>query len=214
MLHIVLVDDHQIVRQGLRALLERQPDFRVVGEAANGRDAIRIIQQHTPEVVIMDVAMPDLNGIEATRQIHTLSPHAKIIALSMHAEKAIVQDMLRAGASGYILKESAYDELVDAIRATQHGQIFLSQQLVNLVLKDYVERLDDRTTSRLASLSPREREVWQLIAEGNNNPTIAEQLHLSVRTVETHRKNLMEKLEITSVAELTRVAIREGLITL
>ncbi|MHB9133628.1 MAG: response regulator [Armatimonadota bacterium] len=214
MLRIALVDDHQILRQGLRVLLERQPDFRVAGEAANGREAVQLVRELAPDMVIMDVAMPELNGVDATRQIMSAMPTTKVIALSMHADKGIVQDILRAGASGYLLKESAYEELVSAIRVTLTGQIYMSQKIMSLMMKDYVLRLDDRQVRKSSLLSPREREIWQLLAEGHSNLDIADRLHLSVRTVETHRKNLMEKLGVSSVAELTKIAIREGLVSL
>lgn len=211
---IALVDDHQILRQGLRVLLERQPDFRVVGEAANGRDAVQLVRDLAPDMVIMDVAMPELNGVDATRQVIDANPTTKVLALSMHADKGIVQDILRAGAAGYLLKESAYEELVSAIRVILTGQIYMSQKITSLMMKDYMQHLDDRQARRSSLLSPREREIWQLLAEGHSNQDIADRLHLSVRTVETHRKNLLEKLGVTSVAELTKMAIREGLITL
>jgi len=211
---IVLIDDHQILRQGLRTLLEQQQDYRVIGEAGDGRSAIALIDDLVPDIAIIDIAMPELNGIEATRQAIARVPHLKVIALSMYADQQFVQDILRAGAAGYLLKESAYEELVTAIRLVLAGQVYLSQKITNLVVKDYLQHLENPVPRRSELLSLREREVWQLLAEGNSSAGIAERLHLSVRTIETYRKNCMDKLEAHSFADLVKQAIREGIVPL
>lgn len=214
MLKIVLVDDHRIVRQGLRSLLEKQVDFRVVGEADNGRSALRTITELTPDLVIMDIGMPEMNGIDATRHVLSSLPETKIIVLSMHAEQQFVQDVMKAGAMGYLLKDSAYEELVTAIRSILAGEFYMSQKIANMVMRDYVRHLSDDNQSRSATLSTREREIWKLLAEGLTSAAIATELHISVRTVETHRQNIMEKLQLKSLADLIKLAIREGVVSL
>jgi DNA-binding NarL/FixJ family response regulator len=217
-MRILLVDDHQILLQGLRGMLENHPGYEVVGEAPNGRIAVQMARELKPDAVLMDVAMPDLNGIEATRQIVNESPTTKVIALSMHEDPLFVREMLRAGASGYLLKESAFDELIRALRAVSSNQAFFSPAVARVVMGDYLERVQGKekpeptTGSRVFDvLSAREREVLQLIAEGNNTRDIAKQLFVSVKTVEGHRRLIMQKTGIKSVADLTRYAIREGL---
>ncbi|HEX2949655.1 MAG TPA: response regulator transcription factor [Armatimonadota bacterium] len=214
MLKIVLVDDHRIVRQGLRSLLEKQVDFRVVGEADNGRSALSTITELTPDLVIMDIGMPEMNGIDATRHVLSSLPETKIIVLSMHAEQQFVQDVMKAGAMGYLLKDSAYEELVTAIRSILAGEFYMSQKIANMVMRDYVRHLSDDNQSRSATLSTREREIWKLLAEGLTSTAIATELHISVRTVETHRQNIMEKLQLKSLADLIKLAIREGVVSL
>jgi len=212
---ILIADDHQILRQGLRTLLEKEPDLEVVAEADNGRSTVRLARETQPEVIIMDVAMPDLNGIEATRQIISEMPKVKVIALSMYADRRFVANMLKAGASGYLLKDCASEELVRAIRAVLANKTFLSPGVTDIVVKDYVQApLGAAEASVFTQLSNREREVLQLMAEGKSTNQIAECLHVSVKTVETHRQQMMQKLKIHSVAELTKYAIREGLTTL
>ena len=211
---VLLADDHQILRQGLRTLLEREPDLEVVAEADNGRSTVRLARETQPEVIIMDVAMPDLNGIEATRQIISEMPKVKVIALSMYADRRFVANMLKAGASGYLLKDCASEELVRAIRVVLAHKTFLSPGVTDIVVKDYVQTPQGPDTSVFSVLSNREREVLQLMAEGKSTNQIAECLHVSVKTVETHRQQMMQKLKIHSVAELTKYAIREGLTTL
>ena len=211
---VLIADDHQIVRQGLRTLLEREPDLEVVAEAENGRSTVRLARESHPEVIIMDVAMPDMNGIEATRQIISEMPKVKVIALSMYADRRFVANMLKAGASGYLLKDCASEELVRAIRVVLTHKTFLSPGVADIVVKDYVQAPLGREASVFSILSNREREVLQLMAEGRSTNQIAECLHVSVKTVETHRQQMMQKLKMHSVAELTKYAIREGLTTL
>jgi DNA-binding NarL/FixJ family response regulator len=209
---IVLADDHQLMRQGLRGLLDREPDMEVVGEADGGRSALALVAELAPNVVIMDVAMPDLNGVEATRKIVAGFPGVRVIALSMHADKRFVAGMLKAGASGYLLKDCAFAELAGAVRTVAAGQVYLSPGIAGLVAEEFAGRFaPDRPGSPLTG---REREVLQLIAEGQATKQIAVRLGLSVKTVETHRRQMMDKLGLHSVAELTKYAIREGLTAL
>jgi DNA-binding NarL/FixJ family response regulator len=208
---VLIADDHQIVRQGLRTLLEREPDLKVVAQSEDGRTTVRLARELAPEVIIMDVAMPDLNGIEATRQIVTERPQVKVIALSMYADRRFVVNMLKAGASGYLLKDCAYEELVRAIRVVLAHKTYLSPGVTDIVVKDYVQGTPDQGASVFSLLSPREREVLQLMSEGKSTNRIADSLHVSVKTVETHRQQVMHKLNIHNVAGLTKYAIREGL---
>jgi DNA-binding NarL/FixJ family response regulator len=208
---IVLADDHQLLRAGLRSLLATERDLEVIGEASDGREAVDLVAVHGPDLVIMDIGMPNLNGIEATRQVRASSPRTKVIALSMHASAPFVSRMLEAGAAGYLLKESAYEELLQAVRAVLAGQTYLSRDITGVVVDDYVRRIGAATQLEAAALTPREREVAQMIAEGRSTKEIAGELHVSVKTIETHRQHIMEKLKIGSVAELTKYAIREGL---
>ena len=214
-MRILLADDHRIVRQGLRSLLEAEADFTVVAEADNGRAAIDLTDELAPDVVVMDVGMPELNGIEATRRIASRSPRVKVVALSMHSDRRFVAEMLKAGAAGYLLKDGAFEELVGAIRTVAAGRTYLSPRIADVVVEGY---LRNNTTpaepTAYARLSPREREVLQLLAEGKATKEAAAALHLSVKTVETHRRQIMEKLNMYSVAELTKYAIREGLTSL
>jgi DNA-binding NarL/FixJ family response regulator len=223
-INILLVDDHKIVREGLRSLLEAEDDFRVVAEAADGRAAVELAREHSPAVVVMDIAMPQLNGIEATRQIINSLPRAKVIALSMHSDRRFMSEMLRAGASGYLLKDAASEELIQAIRTVVGGNVYLSPQITDVVVDDYLRRLPDggalapahghgAARGAFTALTAREREVLQLMSEGKATKQIAMILHVSIKTVETHRRQLMEKLDLHSVAELTKYAIREGLTT-
>jgi two-component system response regulator NreC len=211
---VVLADDHNIVRDGLRSLLEKHSDIEVVGEAETGRRAVALASTLFPNVIVMDIGMPDLNGIEATRQIVTEHPEVKVIALSMHSDKRFVSGILKAGASGYLLKDCAFEELTQAIQAVQSGRVYLSPKITALVVDDYVKVTSERDGSVLSNVSPREREVLQLLAEGKNTKEIASDLSLSVKTIETHRQKIMEKLNLHSVAELTKFAIREGLTSL
>jgi DNA-binding NarL/FixJ family response regulator len=209
---IILADDHKIVRQGLRTMLESEADIEVIGEADDGRMAVRLARELSPQVIIMDVGMPDLNGIEATRQVLAESPGIKVIALSMHCDRRFVMNMLKAGASGYLLKDSAFEELATAIRMVLGGKVYLSTEIANIVVKDYLQGGGDESV--FSVLTPREREVLQLMAEGKSSRQIADHLIISVKTVETHRMQIMHKLQIFSVAELTKYAIREGLSSL
>jgi two-component system response regulator NreC len=211
---IILADDHKIVRDGLRSLIEKEDDMEVVAEAEDGRTAVLLAIQLSPHVVLMDIAMPGLNGIEATRQIIAAVPQCKVIALSMHADKRYIMEMLRAGASGYLLKNSAFEEVAGAIRTALDNKTYLCPTVSEIVIDDYVQQLHLGDCTVFSLLSAREREVLQLLAEGNSMAQIADWLHLSVKTVETHRQHIMEKLNTRSVAELTKYAIREGLTSL
>jgi len=211
---VILADDHQIVRHGLRSLLEAEPDMKVVAEADNGREALRMARELSPQIIIMDISMPDLNGIEATRQILTESPKIKVIALSMHSDSLFILNMLKAGASGYLLKDCALEELVKAIRTVVANKTYLSPGVSDIVIKDFVSSWSDHGASAFSLLTAREREVLQLMAEGKSTAQIADALCVSVKTVEAHRKQIMNKSGIYSVAELTKYAIRQGLTSL
>lgn len=211
---VLLVDDHAIIREGLRSLLEKQPQMEVVADTDDGRKAVELVRQFSPDIVIMDVTMPGLNGIEATRLITAESPEVKVIALSIHSQRRFVADMLSAGAAGYILKECLFDELVQAIDAVTDGGRYLSPKITEVVVDDYVKHLSNITDSPLASLTGREREVLQLVAEGKSTKEIALELHVSTKTIEANRRQIMDKLDVHSVAELTKYAVREGLTTL
>ena len=213
-IRILLADDHKITREGLRSLLEKQQDMDVVAEAENGRTAVRLAHELLPNVVIMDVTMSDLNGVEAARQIVGRLPNVKIIALSMHSDSLFVTEMLRSGASGYLLKDCAFNELALAIRAVASGKTYLSPSISGVVVEDYLHRLTKTNSSSSEILTDREREVLQLMAEGKSTKQIALKLSISVKTVETHRRQIMNKLDIHTVAELTKYAIRKGLTSL
>ncbi|MDO8302096.1 MAG: response regulator transcription factor [Sedimentisphaerales bacterium] len=211
---ILLADDHKIIRDGLRALIEKEPNMDVVAEACDGRTAVRLAKEYMPHIIIIDIAMPDLNGIEATRQILNETPGAKIIALSMHSDSRFVMRMLESGASGYLLKDSAFEELSMAIKTVQSGKTYLSPAISGVVVEDAMRHSSQKVSRDKIELTPREREVLQLLAEGRTTKRIASQLNVSVKTVETHRLKVMEKLDIHSVAELTKYAVREGLTSL
>ncbi len=206
-----MADDHKIVRDGLRALLEGQADLEVIAEAGDGRTAVRLAHEKLPDVVVMDVTMPDLNGIEATRQIVASSPGVRVLGLSMHSDGRFAVGMLQAGAAGYLPKDSAATDLIEAIHTVAANQTYLTPVMAQIVVKDYVTHLDQNQASAASALTPREREVLQLLAEGRTAKEIAYRLDIGVKTVETYRQHIMEKLEIRSIAELTKYAIREGL---
>jgi RNA polymerase sigma factor (sigma-70 family) len=211
---ILIADDHKIVRQGLRGLLEKEVDFTVIAEAEDGRAAVRLANELAPDIVIMDIGMPDLNGIDATRQVLADCPEARVIGLSMHADRRFVTEILKAGAMGYLLKDCAFEELVTAIRTVLADKMYLSQRINEQLIQEYVSNLQRTEVSVFTLLSPREREVLQLLAEGVSVKEIAERLVISVKTVETYRAQVMEKLDLHSIAELTKYAIREGLTSL
>jgi DNA-binding NarL/FixJ family response regulator len=207
---ILLVDDHKILRDGICSLLKEYDDMEVVGEAADGRTAIRLVEELSPDVVIMDISMPDVNGIDATRKIISDRPKVKIIALSMHYDKQFISEIFKAGASGYLIKESAFDELEHAVRVVMDGKTYINPQIASLVVESLVTQ-STPSAQALSLLTQREREVLQLIAEGKSTKQIARDLNVSAKTVESHRRQVMAKLNIRNVAELTKYAIREGL---
>jgi DNA-binding NarL/FixJ family response regulator len=213
-IRVLLADDHKIVRDGLKALVDRCDDMEVVAEAETGRKAVRLARKYNPEIVVMDISMPDLNGIDATRQILEEIKGVKVIALSMHSDRQYVDGMLRAGVSGYLLKDCAADELIQCIRLVLSGRICLSPGITGFLVNEYLQPAKDQVLADRTELSAREREVLQLIAEGRSTKDIADSLHISIKTVETHRKNIMEKANLHSVAELTKYAIRHGLTSL
>jgi DNA-binding NarL/FixJ family response regulator len=213
-IRILLADDHKIVREGLRKLIREERNMEVVAEAENGHQAIDLAGQHDPDVVVMDVSMPDLNGFEATRQITAQFPKVRVIALSMHSEKPFVGEMLNAGAMGYLVKDCAFEELAEAIRSVKAGKNYLSSVITDIVVDGYVSKMDHLGSRGLACLSNREKEVLQLLAEGKSTKETAYTLKLSVKTVETHRQRIMSKLNIHSVAGLTKWALRSGITSL
>jgi DNA-binding NarL/FixJ family response regulator len=202
------------MREGLKNLLDKEDDLDVVGEAENGRQAVRMTRDLEPDIVLMDVTMPDLNGMEATRQISGDFPRVRVIALSMHSDRRFVSGMLKAGARGYLLKDCAFEELVKAVREVAEDRSYLSSKITDVVMDDYVKRLDSKESKAFSVLSARERETLQLLAEGLNTKEIAVRMGVSAKTIETHRRQIMIKLDIHSVAELTKFAIREGLTSL
>ena len=211
---IFLADDHTVIRAGIRLVLERQPDLHVVGEASDGRETVNAIERLHPDVVVMDISMPNLNGIEATRQILANGVAVSIVVLSMHADEEYVLRALKAGARGYLLKESAEADLIAAVRAVVSGKSFFSPAISRLLVEDYVRQLQDRDIEdSYELLTTRERELLQLVAEGKSNKDIANLLNLSVYTVETHRSNIMEKLNLHGVPELILYAVRKGVIS-
>lgn len=207
-IRVLLADDHAVVRQGFKMILAAEPDMEIVGEAGNGREAVELVGEARPDVVVMDVAMPELNGIEATRRLATVAPHARVLALSMHKDSVYVREILRAGARGYLLKDSVAADLVAAVRAIASGEGYISPAVSNAVLDDYRQN----ATSPIDRLTSREREVLQMLAEGKTNKEIATVLNLSVYTVDAHRGRIMEKLNLHSINELVRFAVRNGLI--
>lgn len=213
-MRILLADNHKLFCEGLRTLFSSVPGAEIVGEASNGRLAVRLARELSPDLVIMDIGMPELNGMDAARQIRAEMPQVRVLAVSMHSDRQYVAGMLSAGASGYVVKDSAFAELAQAVEIVMRGGRYLSPEVIGVVVDDYVQRLAPAPGSALAKLSEREREVLQLIAEGHATVDIAARLHVSRKTVETHRKNVMLKLELHSVAELTKLAVREGLTSL
>jgi DNA-binding NarL/FixJ family response regulator len=211
---ILIADDHQVVREGLRTMLEKDPDFEVVGEAADGKAAADLSRELSPDVIIMDVSMPIMDGIDATRQIIARNSQAKIVALTVHPERPFMYEMLRAGAKAYLLKNSGYEELTCAIRTVMSGQTYLSPRVASTMVVDFVQPGNVENRDIRSMLTPREIEVLQLLAREKSTRDIATHLRVSVKTVETHRRGIMKKLDINSIAGLTKYAVREGLATL
>lgn len=213
-IRVLVADDHTIIRSGLRLLLEREAGFEVVGEAADGRQAVELAETTQPDVVMLDIAMPNLNGIEAARQIAAKLPKTHIIILSMHSDEGYVLKALKAGARGYLLKDSAESDIINAIRAVNEGKAFFSPEISKMMVDDYMRQLQHRgVEDSYELLTTREREVLQLLAEGKSNKEIATLLNLSLYTVETHRGNILEKLNLHSLPELILYAVRKGVIS-
>jgi DNA-binding NarL/FixJ family response regulator len=210
---VLLVDDHEIMREGMCALLRKCEDIEVAGQAADGRVAVELVNELHPDVVIMDIGMPNLNGIDAARQMIEFHPELKILALSTHSEGNIVAKMIKAGAAGYMLKESAFSELKDGIATMLEGRTFLCSRISKIVFSDYITMITNPKWADNDGLSSREREVLQLVAEGHTTKEIAKMLKLSPKTVDSHREHIMEKLSIRNIAGLTKYALREGLTT-
>ena len=211
-LRILLADDHTVVRQGLRKVIEERPEWQVVAEAGDGREAVRLVEQFRPDVAVLDVAMPLLNGIEATRQITRRAPQTRVLVLSMYSDEAYVTQMLKAGATGYLLKDSADVDLLQAVQAVSQGKSFFSPAVARLMSDDYARQRGENAVDRYESLSDREREIFQLVAEGKTNKEIAALLFISPSTVETHRARIMDKLDLHSAAEIVLHAVRRGVI--
>ncbi len=210
---VLLADDHRILREGIKSLLEKEPDIEVVAEASEGGDAVAKVQQFSPDLVLMDITMPGMNGLEATRQIKALKPGVKVLILTMHESNQYISQFLRSGASGYVLKDTAALDLVGAIRAVNQGDAFLYPSIARRLLEEYLQKVQNGEESEsYDGLTEREREVLRMIAEGKSNKEIADDLSLSVRTVQAHRANLMGKLHMHDRTELVRYAIRKGLI--
>lgn len=213
-IRILLADDHTVVRKGLRLLLETQPDFSVIADAADGREAVALAEKLSPDVVVMDVAMPTLNGIEAARQITGKQPQTAVVFLSMHSDEGYVLKALKAGARAYLLKDSAEYDLINAVKAVSEGKAFFSPAISKMLVEDYMRQMREKAVEdSYELLTTREREVLQLLAEGKNNKDVANVLNLSLYTVETHRSNIFQKLNLHSGAELILYAIRKGVIS-
>jgi len=214
-IRVIVADDHHLVRQGIRALLERADDIEVVGEAADGQEAVELVQRLGPDVLVMDIAMPRLNGTQATERVRALGTATQVVILSMHSDETLVRQTLRRGARGYLLKRSVTEELLLAVRAAHRGETYLSPAISAPLLDEFLARPADSEEHGLFDrLTPREREVLQLIAEGHTNTAIAQMMNVSVKTVEKHRASLMSKLNVHDVATLIRTAIKHGLVFL
>ena len=210
-IRIILADDHAVLRHGLSNAFQAEKDIEIVAQAKDGRTTVQLAKELSPDVIIMDIGMPDLNGIEATRQITKEQPKTKVIALSMHSSKNFIIEMFKAGASGYLLKDCEYDELVNAIRLVAANKTYISPSISDVIVESSLTHTGEKKASAFSVLTTREREVLQLLTEGNTTKQIAKRLHISTKTVEVHRLNLMNKLKIDSIAQLTKYAIQEGL---
>ena len=208
---IILADDHNVLREGLKSLLNQQEDFEVIGEADNGQEAVRLAKKLEPDIVVLDIGMPNMNGIQATQHIIAEVPGTKVLALSMHSDHQFVVKMLQAGASGYMLKDCAFEELISAVRTISAGKFYLSKDVTGVVISDYINKIQAMDSIGQPVLTSRERETLQLIAEGKSTAETANLLNVSTKTIETHRKNIMDKLDIHNIAELTKYAVREGI---
>jgi len=211
---VVVADDHTILRQGIKALLDNLEEIEVVGEAKDGREAIKAIEELSPDVILMDIAMPGLNGLEATRRIKKKFPRTKVVVLTMHTNEEYIFQILNAGADGYLVKETAFQDLISAINSVHRGEAFMSPSISKKVMTDYIQRAQGEERVGFDTLTTREREILQLVAEGNSNKKIAEVLFISPKTVETHRAHIMDKLNIHDRAGLIKYAIRKGMINI
>ncbi|WP_224984520.1 response regulator transcription factor [Geomonas agri] len=211
---ILIADDHAIVRQGLRALIDKEDDMMVSAEAGTGAEAIKLTREECPDIIVMDISMPDTNGIDATRSITAAFPDVKVLALSMESDRRFVVEVLKAGANGYVLKDAAFSELATAIRAVAAGETYLPSRVTTLLIKEYLQRIPEDVPATYENLSTREREILQLIANGSNAKEIAFAFGVSVKTVENQRHSIMKKLDLFSIAELTKYAVRQGLTSL
>ena len=213
-IRVLLADDHTVVREGLRVLLEQQPDLTVIAEAADGRECVLLAEEYSPDVIMMDVAMPNMNGIEATRRILAAHPRTAVVVLSMHQDESYVLGSLKAGARGYLLKDSLRSEIVEAVRAVSQGRSFLTRKIGRMMREDYIRQMEQRGfEDSYDLLTAREREILQLAAEGRANKEIAAMLHISLTTVETHRTHILQKLNLHSVPELILYAVRKAIIS-
>lgn len=212
MIRLILADDHKIMREGIKSLLEKFDDIEITAETENGLDTAELAKKLIPDVIIMDISMPIMGGIESTVKILADNPQIKIIVLTMYSDRRFMAEAIKAGAAGYLLKDCAFDELVDAIHAVLEGKTYICHTLADSIVKEYLEKVFPEEKSSLSQLTEKEMEVFRLIVEGKNAKDISGLLNLSIKTIETHRNNLMEKLQIFSVAELTKLAIKEGVI--